>query len=100
MAERIAALDAGLPQPDIARHDRLALRAIPALLVAAAFGFSFSNGAGTIADAIRPPSAPISANPDLRVDAWLTPPAYTGRAPNFPSSEQRRVGKEWVRTGR
>ena len=29
MAERIAALDAGLPQPDIARHDRHALRAVP-----------------------------------------------------------------------
>src|SRR5690606_16774672 len=69
MAERIAALDAGLPQPDIARHDRLALRAIPALLFAAAFGFSFSNGAGTIADAIRPPSASVDVNPDLRVDA-------------------------------
>ncbi len=26
MAKRIAALDAGLPQPDIARHDRYALR--------------------------------------------------------------------------
>ena len=32
MAERIAALDAGLPQPDIARYDRYALRAVPALL--------------------------------------------------------------------
>lgn len=83
MAERIAALDAGFPQPDIARHDRSALRAIPALLVVAAFGFSFSNGAGTIGDAFRPPAAPVSPIPDLRIDAWLTPPSYTGRAPIF-----------------
>ena len=83
MAERIAALDAGLPQPDIARHDRHALRAVPALLLVAAFGFSFSNGAGTIADAFRPASAPADSAPDLRIDAWLTPPSYTGRAPIF-----------------
>ncbi|WP_320197359.1 TIGR02302 family protein [Agrobacterium sp. rho-13.3] len=83
MAERIAALDAGLPKPDIARHDQMALRAIPALLVVAAFGFSFSNGAGDVADAFRnqPTSGP--ANPDIRLDAWVTPPSYTGRAPIF-----------------
>jgi len=83
MAERIAALDAGLPQPDIARHDRHALRAVPALLLVAAFGFSFSNGAGTIGDAFRPASAPADSALDLRIDAWLTPPSYTGRAPIF-----------------
>ena len=83
MAERIAALDAGLPQPDIARHDRFALRAVPALIVVAAFGFSFSNGAGTVADAFRPSAPPAGTSPDLRIDAWLTPPSYTGRAPVF-----------------
>lgn len=83
MAERIAALNAGLPKPDIARHDRLALRAIPALLLVTAFGFSYSNGAGTVADAFR--SRPVAGplNPDIRLDAWVTPPAYTGRAPIF-----------------
>jgi len=83
MAERIAALDAGMPRPDIARHDRFALRAIPALLLVAAFGFSFSNGAGRVSDVFRAPTAPLSINPDLRIDAWLTPPSYTGRAPVF-----------------
>ncbi|MDP9571583.1 UNVERIFIED_ORG: uncharacterized protein (TIGR02302 family) [Agrobacterium larrymoorei] len=87
MAERIAALDAGLPRPDIARHDRMALRAIPALLLVAAFGFSYSNGAGSIADAFRsrPASGPL--NPDIRLDAWVTPPSYTGRAPIFLTSQ-------------
>ncbi|MCJ8520276.1 uncharacterized protein (TIGR02302 family) [Pseudorhizobium tarimense] len=83
MAEKIAALDAGLPRPDIARHDRLALRAIPALLVVVAFGFSFSNGAGQISDVFRGPATAASTNPDLRIDAWLTPPSYTGQAPVF-----------------
>lgn len=39
MAERIAALNAGLPKPDIARYDRSALRTIPALFLVVAFGF-------------------------------------------------------------
>lgn len=82
MAEQIAALDAGLPQPDIARFDRYALRTVPALLLATAYAFSGSNGAGSIADAFR--TAPSSVNaPDLRIDAWITPPSYTGRAPLF-----------------
>lgn len=83
MARRIAALDAGLPQPDIARHDRNGLRALPALLLVAAFGYSFSNGGGSPADVFAPSAPAARTNPDLRVDAWLTPPSYTGRAPIF-----------------
>ncbi|WP_416797128.1 TIGR02302 family protein [Ciceribacter azotifigens] len=82
MAETIASLDAGTPRPDIARHDRFALRTIPALLLVTAFAYSGSNGAGTIADAFRWSTSGAAA-PDLRVDAWITPPAYTGRAPVF-----------------
>ena len=92
MAERIAGLDAGLPRPDIARHDRLALRAVPALLLAAAFGFSFSNGAGRMSDVFRGPTVPVSSHPDLRIDAWLTPPSYTGRAPLFLTGSEATTG--------
>jgi uncharacterized protein (TIGR02302 family) len=88
MARRIAELDAGMPRPDIARHDRFALRAVPALLFAVALGYSFSNGGGSAADAFRaaPPAPRI--NPDLRIDAWLTPPSYTGKAPIFLTGNQ------------
>ncbi len=82
MAERIAALDTGLPQPDIARYDRYALRAIPALLFVTALAYSGSNGAGTIADAFRR-HVPESEQPAIRIDAWITPPAYTGQPPVF-----------------
>ena len=82
MAARIAGLDAGLPRPDIARHDRYGLRAVPALLLAAALGYSFSNGAGTIYDAFSRHET-LGTDPDLRIDAWVTPPAYTGRAPVY-----------------
>lgn len=82
MAETIAALDAGLPRPDIARFDRYALRAVPALLFVTALAYSGSNGAGVIADAFR--RQPMTGDaPGLRIDAWITPPAYTGQPPVF-----------------
>jgi len=82
MAERIAALDAGLPRPDIASHDRHGLRAVPALLLVVAFAFSASNHGGSLRDAFESP-ARASGNPDLRVDAWVTPPGYTGLPPIY-----------------
>ena len=88
MARRIAELDAGLPQPDIAGHDRWALRAVPALLFAIALGYSFSNGGGSATDAFRAAPAAPKTNPDLRIDAWLTPPSYTGKAPIFLTGSQ------------
>ncbi len=82
MAERIAGLDAGLPQPDIARYDRHALRAVPALLFVTALAYSASYGAGSIADAFRR-HVPESEQAAIRIDAWITPPAYTGQPPVF-----------------
>ncbi len=82
MAERIAALDAGLPRPDITRYDRFALRAIPALLLVTAFSFSMSNSGGSLSDVFTAPAS-TSNNPDIRVDAWVTPPYYTGQAPIY-----------------
>ncbi|MBD9374922.1 TIGR02302 family protein [Rhizobium sp. ARZ01] len=82
MARMIGALQTGFPRPDIARHDRYGLRAIPMLLLAVAFAFSYSNRAGLLSDivTVRQPSAD---KPDIRIDAWVTPPAHTGRAPIF-----------------
>ncbi|MGE6782438.1 TIGR02302 family protein [Ensifer adhaerens] len=82
MARMIGALDTGLPRPDIARHDPFALRAVPVLLACLAFAYSYSNRAGLLSDAFRLPQTSIEAA-NLRVDAWVTPPPYTGRAPVF-----------------
>ncbi len=95
MAQKIATLDAGLPRPDIARHDHFALRAVPALLVVTAFAYSLSINGGTLADAFQPAPAQVTSNPSVRVDAWVTPPAYTGRAPIYltaDGSEQAPIG--------
>ncbi|MGY5809849.1 TIGR02302 family protein [Rhizobium sp. LEGMi198b] len=91
MAARIAALDAGLPRPDIARYDRFALRTIPALLLVTAFSFSMSNSGGALSDAFTAP-AETSINPDLRVDAWVTPPYYTGEAPVYLTGSAANTG--------
>ena len=82
MAEKIATLDAGLPRPDIASHDRFGLRAVPALLVVTAFAYSMSNDGGALRDSVA--ERPVTTGqPDLRIDAWITPPSYTGRAPVY-----------------
>ncbi|QFY61576.1 TIGR02302 family protein [Rhizobium grahamii] len=86
MAEKIAALDAGFPRPDIAAHDRWALRAVPALLLVVAFGYSLSSSGGSIVDALQPRPAAETSDPAVRIDAWVTPPSYTGRAPVYLSA--------------
>ncbi|RDL50285.1 hypothetical protein BLJAPNOD_01405 [Ensifer sp. M14] len=87
MAGMIRALDTGLPRPDIARHDPFALRALPVLIACVAFAYSYSNRAGLLSDAFHLPQA-TSEVADIRVDAWVTPPAYTGRAPVFLTGRQ------------
>jgi len=82
MARMIGALRTGAPSPDIARHDRHALRAVPVLLLAVAFAFSYSNRGGLLYDVVSF-RAPAEAAPDVRIDAWVTPPAHTARAPIF-----------------
>ncbi len=57
MARTIESLRTGVPQPDIARFDRQGLRAVPVLLVAVAFAYSYSNRAGLISDAVHLPVA-------------------------------------------
>lgn len=87
MASMVRGLDTGLPRPDIAHHDPFALRALPVLIACVAFAYSYSNRAGLLSDAFHLPQAQ-SEVADIRVDAWVTPPAYTGRAPVFLTGRQ------------
>ncbi len=84
MAERLKNLQSGVPRPHIPERDPFALRAIVALLFVTASAYSLSPNSGRIADAfhIRAGNATAVA----RVDAWVTPPQYTGRAPVFLST--------------
>ncbi|MBX9455263.1 MAG: TIGR02302 family protein [Rhizobium sp.] len=82
MARKINVIEAGLPAADIARHDPLALRAAVILALVVAWSFSFSNHGGRVGDLFTF-AKPIVPQADIRIDAWVTPPAYTGVAPLY-----------------
>lgn len=84
MAERLKNLQSGVPRPHIPERDPFALRAIVALLFVTASAYSLSPNSGRIADAFHIRAG--SATDVARVDAWVTPPQYTGRAPVFLST--------------
>ncbi|MDH6267658.1 uncharacterized protein (TIGR02302 family) [Rhizobium sp. SG_E_25_P2] len=82
MAHKIGAIDSGGPSPDIARRDPYALRALAVLGLVVAWSFSLSNLGGRVSDAFTF-SSPEAIAAASRIDAWLTPPAYTGAAPIY-----------------
>ncbi|MCP4318686.1 MAG: TIGR02302 family protein [Hyphomicrobiales bacterium] len=82
MAERIEAIHLAPPRPDTPKMDPFGLRAIVALLLVVAFSYSYSNQSGRLSDAFRS-HAPAPAVAGTRIDAWVTPPGYTGKAPIF-----------------
>lgn len=72
-------LRAGLPRPRLALRDPYAIRALALLAVVATFFVAEDDHARRVAAAFNWTGA---IAPKLyRVDAWVTPPAYTGRAP-------------------
>ncbi len=56
--------------------------AAPALLVGAAI-VAGADGPGRLARALSPDYGALMGAEDLRIDAWLTPPDYSGKAPAF-----------------
>lgn len=78
-AEAAKKLRAGLPRPRLALRDPLAFRALILLAVVATFFVADSDRTRRLAAAFDWTGA---LAPKLyRVDAWITPPLYTGRAP-------------------
>jgi uncharacterized protein (TIGR02302 family) len=75
----IARLKAGAPHPRIDRHDPLALRAALVLLLAVVIAWQWTGLGKQIAAAFDIPA--IEDAGALRIDAWVTPPPYTRRAP-------------------
>jgi uncharacterized protein (TIGR02302 family) len=81
MAEKLGGLGADLPRTRVPERDRWGLRAAAALLLVTAFAFSFGPLGGRLADGFRPQAVRDVVPP--RIDAWVTPPAYTARPPIF-----------------
>ena len=81
MAEKLGQVGSDLPRTTVPERDPWALRAAAALLFVTAFAFSLGPLGGSITDAFRLHAARDVVPP--RIDAWVTPPAYTGKAPIF-----------------
>lgn len=97
MAERLANVAGDLPRTRIPDRDPWALRAAIALLLVVAFAFSFSPFGGSLLDTFRAQARADVVPP--RIDAWVTPPAYTGKAPIFLTSSGNAGGAFTVPTG-
>jgi len=85
MAARLENVAGDLPRARVPERDPWGLRSIAALLLVVAFAFSWSPISGRLSDAFHVHIAHDTVPP--RVDAWITPPAYTGRAPIFLTAE-------------
>ncbi len=94
MAAQLAALSPDLPRPQVPKRDPFALRAVPVLLAVIALGFSIGGAGGGLTDILHGSPPPETIPP--RVDAWLTPPAYTGRAPVFMTSDANKETRKFA----
>jgi uncharacterized protein (TIGR02302 family) len=81
MAEKLGGLSADMPRTGVPERDPWGLRAIAALLFVTALAFSFGPSGGSMSDGFRAHAARDAVPP--RIDAWVTPPAYTGKPPVF-----------------
>jgi uncharacterized protein (TIGR02302 family) len=75
----IKRIRAGLPSPRLAVHDPWALRALVAVMMVAAYVAAGDERTMRVAAAFDWNGVLSPAN--VRVDAWVTPPLYTGRPP-------------------
>jgi len=72
-------LKAGWPSPRLSLRDPMALRALTLILVVASFFAAGDERVKRIAAAFDWTGVVAPAN--FRIDAWVTPPVYTGRPP-------------------
>ncbi|ABE61552.1 conserved hypothetical protein [Nitrobacter hamburgensis X14] len=75
----IRRIRAGLPSPRLVMHDRWALRALVMVLMVATFIAAGGERTERVAAAFDWNGVLASAN--VRVDAWVAPPPYTGKPP-------------------
>ncbi len=74
-------LRAGLPSPRLAARDPFALRFLAILILAIAYFAAGPERLDRLAEAFRGGETPAALL--ARIDAWVAPPAYTGRPPLF-----------------
>ena len=86
----IKRIRAGLPSPRLAIHDPWALRALVVMLMVAAYVAAGDERWLRTAAAFDWNGVLSPAN--IRVDAWVTPPLYTGKPPIILSAANKEAG--------
>ena len=81
---------AGLPSPRLAIHDPWALRALVMVMLVATYVAAGDERRMRVAAAFDWNGVLAPAN--VRVDAWVTPPAYTGKPPIILSAANKDAG--------
>lgn len=79
-ARAVRNLRLGMPRPRLAERDPYALRVLVLLTVTIAFFYAGSDRIPRLARLLDP-SAALATEAEVRIDAWVTPPAYTRRPP-------------------
>jgi len=91
MAEKLSSLGPGKPRTRVPDYDRWGLRALAGLLLVTAFAFSFGPFGGRISDGFIARATRDAVPP--RIDAWVTPPAYTGKPPLFLTADANQAAQ-------
>jgi uncharacterized protein (TIGR02302 family) len=94
MAERLATVTGDMPRTRVPERDPFALRAAAALILVVAFAFSLGPHGGSLFDGFRAVPLPEPVPP--RIDAWVTPPGYTGQPPIFLTAESNSATKAFT----
>ena len=91
-ASGIERLSVGVPEPRTAERDPFALRAAVLLLLIVAFAWAGPDWHGRIGAAFAPLERPQAVA--ARIDAWVSPPTYTGRPPLLLSGGAERLNRQ------
>ncbi len=78
---QLAKLRPSWPRPTVAAADSFALRALVLLLIVTGIGVAGVSAPKRLLAAFSPDTAMFASGPSVQVQAWITPPAYTGLPP-------------------
>jgi len=87
LRKHFSGLRLSAPKSDLAARDPFALRVLTIMVVATGIAFAGSDTGHLIRSGFLPDFAAAADGPD-RMDAWLTPPDYTGQAPIFLTDDE------------
>ncbi len=94
LARVIGRLRPARPEPRTDKRDPIALRALALLAVLVLTIAAGDSASDRLAAAFR--FGPLAKSTDARLDAWVTPPAYTGKAPMMLADGARPGGTQDV----